>query len=298
MKMDNATAAGSAEYENDFPELARFVQNGGFGKEVKGHLAAVIPRILGQGTTRADGLEKAPAKIERMMELADLRVPASVQLPPAVLAEVASAQEAVRKLREELAKDDGLRRFASTCLEQVSATSGYKDGYWCADGLLLIGSKDRFEWSWCVTKHYAIVAKLPPDPSYVAEGYLAAREKLRQLTLPAAVFEQRLRLAWLVARQHSVSDDVPVVDVMRMYQVAGQSDKFWQNPRRHYYKDLPEAAFAVNVASWRASSDSGGGFEFVPATIHQTGPGRCFFMPLNREGTEVRPMIALRYRSR
>ena len=100
-----------------------------------------------------------------------------------------------------------------------------------------------------------------------------------------------------MARHWSRTDDVQVTAVMKMYQVAGQDEHFWQAPKRAYYKDLPVAAFVVNLISWRAqSSASSAGFTFVPATLSQaSGKGaKVFYLPVNAEGTEVRPMVYLR----
>jgi hypothetical protein len=100
-----------------------------------------------------------------------------------------------------------------------------------------------------------------------------------------------------MAREFSTSEQVLATDVMKMYQVAGQDARFWQNPKRALYKDLPEAAFVVNLLNWRAhASSQDAGFTFVPATLSQASGANAsvFYMPLNAEGTEVRPMIYIK----
>lgn len=84
-----------------------------------------------------------------------------------------------------------------------------------------------------------------------------------------------------------------------MFNIAGQDDRFWQTPQRQYFKDLPGAAFVINLIQWRLSPGSSAtAFEFVPATLHQAhGPhSKVFYLPMNQEGTEVRPMVYLRRR--
>jgi len=86
---------------------------------------------------------------------------------------------------------------------------------------------------------------------------------------------------------------------MKMFNVAGQEERFWQSPQRQFFKDLPEAAFVINLMAWRSTTQTNSvAYEFVPATLHQAhGPaGRAFYLPMNAEGTDVRPMMFLRKR--
>ena len=279
-----------------FPQFEAFVHDAKLDR-ARGSLSAKLPRILGQGTTRATGMTDPPAPIERKAELAGLEFPAEPIAPEGVREEVRAAAEEVSRLRAELKRPDGLRRFVAECFHGLDVEKGQSNGYYFAGRLLLRESKGGFEWAWCVTPHYAIVDKIPPDPAYVVKAHHLAEEKIRALIVPPEDFEQRLELAWHMARRLSKSDDVLVTDVMKMYQVAGQDDKFWQNPKRVYYKDLPDAAFVVSLLHWRstaASSDTA--FTFVPATLSQaSGNGtKVFYLPLNPVGTEVRPMIYLR----
>lgn len=279
-----------------FPAFERFVQEANLDR-ARGSLAVKLPRILGQGTTRAAGLPDPPAPIERKIELVSLEFPADPPAPEEVRREVDSAREDIEALRAELKRPDGVRRFIAGCLDGLDVAKGTSNGQYFADRLILSPSKSGFEWSWAVTTHYPIVDKIPPDVSYVVRAFHAAQEKIQALVLSPGDFETRLSLAWAMARRLSSSDDVLVTDVMKMYQVAGQEEKFWQNPKRVYYKDLPEAAFVVNLLNWRARAESNSaGFTFVPATLSQASgkSASVFFMPMNAEGTEVRPMIYLK----
>ena len=279
-----------------FPRFERFVAESGLDR-AKGSLSAKLPRILGQGTTRATGMDDPPAVIERKLELAGLEFPSQLAVPDSVRSEVEAAQHDVDTLKRELKKEEGRRRFVADCLRGLSDPKGSSNGYYYVDRLILRESKGGFEWAWCVTPHYPIIDRIPPDALYVIKSFDAARRKIAKLVLPPDEFEQRLSLAWSLARHWSRSDDVLVTDVMKMYQVAGQDDRFWQIPKRASYRDLPEAAFVVNLISWRALVNaSRAGFTFVPATLNQaTGrSAKVFFLPVNAEGTEVRPMVYLR----
>lgn len=283
-----------------FPAFAAFAAEHSLVDKSRGNLSAKLPRILGQGTTRAVGLDCPPAPVERMMELVGLSLPGAIQLPPAVSAEMEDAQRRLEALKTELAREDGYRRFVTQCLDKIEAPSGYKDGKYFAGRLILGADKGRLEWSWSVTPHYAVIEKIPPDPDYVVRGFAAAVSKLSSLTLPMQVFEAKLKLAWEMARHFSDTDDILVTDVMRLFQIAGQDARFWQAPRRQFYKDLPEAFFVINLIRWRAeSSDAARDFEFVPATLHDpTGAHpKVFFLPMNEAGTDVRPMKYLRRRT-
>ena len=279
-----------------FPHFERFVAESGLDR-AKGAFAAKLPRILGKGTTRAIGMEDPPADIERKLELVGLQLPSVPVVPEAVRTEVDAARRDVEARRLELKRAEGRRRFSATCLQELADPKGASNGYYYADRLILREGKGGFEWAWCVTPHYPIVDRIPPDASYVVRAFDAARGKIRGLILPADEFERRLSLAWSMARHWSRSNDVLVTAVMKMYQIAGQNERFWQAPKRASYKDLPDAAFVVNLISWRArSTASSAGFAFMPATLSQaSGKGaKVFYLPVNAEGTEVRPMVYLR----
>lgn len=280
-----------------FPRFTEFVAHSKLQERAKGNLSAALPRVLGQGTTKATGLTLPPSAIERKAELASLAFPDSSQLPSDVREEIDAARADVERRKAELARADGQRVFAASGIQAASPTHAFKDGYYCAGELILIARKNGFEWAWSITPHYTIVDRIPPDLEYVVHAFAAAKAKIASLTVPTHEFGRRLRIAWQLAREFSDSDEtVLVTDVMKMYQVAGQDAGFWKSPRRAAYKDLPDAAFAVNLIAWRRAAEDNSGFEFVPALFSQTkgSTPEVFYLPMNAEGTEVRPMKFLR----
>jgi hypothetical protein len=280
-----------------FPSLQRYVRETGLDR-AKGSLSAKLPRVLGQGTTRATGMDAPPSVFERKLELSRLEFPSDSPPPQEVWAEVRDAERDVKALLAELSTREGLRRFATECLRSVGdVATGISNGHYYADRLVLTDRKRGAEWAWAVTPHYPIIDRLPPDVGYVAAAFREARAMIKAMVLPADAFCSRLLLAWAMAREFSTSEQVLATDVMKMYQVAGQDARFWQNPKRALYKDLPEAAFVVNLLNWRAhASSQDAGFTFVPATLSQASGANAsvFYMPLNAEGTEVRPMIYIK----
>ena len=197
-----------------FPRFERFVAESGLDR-AKGSFAAKLPRILGKGTTRAIGMDDPPADIERKLELAGLQLPSEPVVPEAVRTEVDAARRDVEARRLELKREEGRRRFSADCLQELADPKGVSNGYYYADRLILREGKGGFEWAWCVTPHYPIVDRIPPDASYVVTAFDVARRKIRDLILPADEFERRLSLAWSMARHWSRSDDVLVTAVMK-----------------------------------------------------------------------------------
>jgi hypothetical protein len=279
-----------------FPELARFIQESGLADKAKGNLAAKIPRILGQGMTKAVGLTQPPAEIERKMEVASLELPAGFILPGPAQDEVRAAVADLERIKADLSREDGKRRLATAALGKIAQPGGLKDGKFFAGRLILGSERNGLEWNWSVTPYYPIIRRIPPDPDYIALAFQQAQLDIQNLTMPAEVFEARLSLAWSIARHFTNNDDVLVTDVMRTFKVAGQDDKFWQAPQRQFFKNLPEAAFVVNLINWRMKSSHASSFEFVPATVDKAlrSNAKVFFMPMNNEGTDVRPMVYLR----
>lgn len=281
-----------------FPAFRRYATQSGLINKAKGSLAARLPRILGQGSTRSVGLDAPPAPIERKIELAGLKR-ADLSLPTDVMREIEQAERDVDQLKRDLLRDEGVRKLATQALDAIDAPKGYKDQRFFAGGLILVPEKGAFEWAWCLTPHYPIVKKIPPDARYVARAFHAAQKNIVDLAVPPSEFEDRLRLAWTLARHFSRTDDVLVTDVMRMFNVAAQPEKFWQAPRRQNFVELPEAAFVVSLMQFRKTGKTLSEFEFVPATLHHAHGrnAKVFFLPMNPEGTEVRPMVYLRHRS-
>lgn len=283
-----------------FPAFRLFANESGLIDSAKGSLAARIPRILGQGKSKAVGFDVPPALIERKLELAALKH-SDVSLPQEAQREVEQAELDIQTLRAELMREDGVRKLAVAVLRLVGSPSGTKDNRYYAGRFVLTHDRSGFEWSWSVTPHYPVIRKLPPDAEFIASAFFAARDQIQNYTMPPEVFEERLRLAWLIARHFSSSDDVLVTDVMRMFNVAAQPERFWQAPKKQNFTDLPTAAFVLSLMqSKRTGGSAMAGLEFVPATLNQAHgkSAKVFFLPLNPEGTEVRPMVYLRPRSR
>jgi len=282
-----------------FPAFARYVERHGLLMNAKGILAARLPRILGQGQTRAEGLEMAPATIERQQELLALSLPDDVAPDDDVQREIAEAKRAVDEHAEKMRHPENRRRFALQVLHRLEGVStGTKDNQFYAGRLVLVADKSGQNWAWSMTSHYPVIAKIPADVEYVVSAYTSADRIVDQWTLPVDRFLDRLHLAWTMAKHFTSGDDVLISDVARLFKIAAQGERFWGTPARRNFEDVPEAVFIANLINWRRHRDAASrdAFELVPATLNQAhGPNaRPFFVPINVEGTAVRPMIYIR----
>ena len=283
-----------------FPAFERFVKHHGLLADAKGILAARLPRVLGQGKTRAEGLDLPPAALERQQELITLSLPNEIVLDPDVVSEIEEARQAVESHIERMRHSENRRRFALQALNQLKGVqSGSKDNHFYAGRLVLVSDASGQNWSWSMTPYYPLVDKIPADINYVVHAYRVADQAVERWTLPAEQFFERLRLAWAMARHFTNSDDVLIADVARVFKIAIQDQKFWRRPSRRSFEDVPEAVFAINLINWRRHRTDfaeGDSFELVPATLNQAHGSRSrpFFVPGNFEGTVVRPMIYLR----
>lgn len=292
--MSEATAS------HPFPALACFVEQTGLSANPKGILAARLPRILGQGQTRAEGLDMPPAMIERQQELIALSLPEEASRDLDVQREIAEARRAVSDHQDYIRHPENRRRFALQVLNRIERVpTGNKDNQFFAGRLVLVADKGGQNWSWCMTPHYPVIAKIPADIDYVVAAYAASERIVEKWTMPLDRFGDRLALAWSMARQFNPDDNVLIADVARLFKIAAQDDRFWQSPQRRNFEDVPEAVFIVNLINWRHQRDVAGrgtGFDLVPATLNQAhgSKSRAFFVPANAEGTVVRPMIYIR----
>lgn len=283
-----------------FPAFERFVERNGLLTNAKGFLAARLPRILGQGQTRADGLDMPPAAIERQQELIALSLPTTVTPDSDVEREIAEARRFVDAHAKRMRDPENRRRFALQVLQTLEGVStGNKDNQFFAGRLVLVADKGGQNWAWSMTAHYPVIAKIPADVDYVVSAYKAADQIVDKWTFPLDKFLDRLQLAWSMARHFESGDDVLIVNVARMFKIAAQDERFWNTPARRNFEDIPEAVFIANLINWRRNKDAvkqRDSFELVPATLNQAhGPNaRAFFVPANAEGTVVRPMIYLR----
>jgi hypothetical protein len=299
MNMNNSTDPILSD-ASLFPEFERFVTDQRLLENAKGALAAKLPRILGQGRTRAEGLDMPPPPIERRQELVAFRFPDGLSVPESVRSEIKEVQQQIDSEFGLLAQSDGIRRFATQTLKRLEGVqTGIKDNQFFAGRLVLKADKAGQNWSWCLTSHYPIISKIPPDLDYVCHAYAAAENLIEQTTLPVELFYDRLVLAWSLARHFSTTDDVLILNVSRMFKVAAQDERFWNTPARRNFNDIPDGTFIANLMNWRknrSESTEDVKFEFVPATLSQAhgSNSKAFFMPVNPEGTQVRPVIYLR----
>jgi hypothetical protein len=285
--------------EQLFPDLERYVERTGLLANAKGILAARLPRILGQGKTRAEGLDLPPATIERQQELLALSLPESASKDQGVQRELEAAQKAIDDHAQQMRHPENRRRFALQVLHQLDGVNtGHKDNHFFAGRFILVPDKSGLNWSWSMTPHYAMISKIPADIDYVVKAYAASERIVEKWTIPVDRFVDRLSLAWNIARHFSEDDNVLIADVARLFNVAVQEDRFWKNPARRNFEDVPEAVFIINLINWRRSRDavSARDYELVPATLNQAhgSKSRAFFVPGNSEGTIVRPMIYIR----
>jgi len=286
-----------------FPELERFVASTGLLANAKGILSARLPRILGQGQTRAEGLDMPPAMIERQQELLSLTLPDEASRDTGVQGEIAEARRAVDAHMDHMRHPENRRRFAMQVLHRLEGVStGNKDNHFFAGRLVLVPDKGGQNWAWSMTPHYPIIAKIPADIDYVVSAYAASERIVEKWTKPVDWFVNRLSLAWTMAHHFGEGDNVFIADVARFFKVAVQDERFWGSPSRRNFEDVPEAVFIANLINWRRNRDASGqreSFELVPATLNQAhGPkSSAFFVPSNPEGTVVRPMIYIRKQS-
>jgi hypothetical protein len=285
-----------------FPAIQRFVERTGLLANATGILAARLPRILGQGQTRAEGLDMPPATIERQQELLALTLPEEAARDKDVQTEIAAARDAVAALTEQMRNPDTRRRFALQVLHRLDGVpSGVKDNQFYAGRLVLCPDKSGQNWAWSMTPYYPIIDKIPADIDYVIAAYGASEKIVERWTLPADRFLDRLTLAWSIARHFGEGENVFIADVARVFKIAAQDERFWGNPYRRNFNDIPDAVFIANLINWRRHREAAGpgeNFELVPATLSQAhGPkSRAYYVPTNAEGTTVRPMIYIRRR--
>ena len=286
--------------KNLFPAFEEFVKDADLLANARGILAVRLPRILGQGKTRADGLDIPPALIERQKELVALALPKEAVSRPAVAREIEEAKLAVEQHAERMRHPENRRRFALQVLSHLEGVrTGNRDNQFFAGRLVLVSDKGGQNWAWSMTPHYPVIDKIPADIEYVVGGFKAADAAVEKWTLPIDNFLDGLALACEMARHRTGNDNVLIADVARLFKITVQSQRFWRRPSRRNFEDVPEAVFIANLINWRRHKSSLGqsdSFELIPATLNQAHgtKSRPFFVPANAEGTVVRPMIYIR----
>jgi hypothetical protein len=276
-----------------FPEFERYVRDSGLLEKAEGSLSAKLPRILGQGQTRAKGLDMPPAPVERKMELSGLELSSDINLPVPVSEEIRRIREEVDQTIRELGTEEGLRRIYAQILNSLPEPKGLRDNRYFAGRLVLHFDRKTSTFTWGLTIHHPVITRVPPDVSYIAHAQRIAEQTLKTLIIDPMEFQQQLGLAWEMARQFSQEGTVLIREVARMYFIAGHGARFWKNPSKRNFIDLPPAAFVANLQRWKRSDTPGKEvFEFVPATLSQEK--QAFFLPVNPEGTQAKPYIYLK----
>jgi len=275
-----------------FPEVERYIEEVGMLNKLKGHQAQLY-RILGQGCTRSKELGFPPATIERKMELVAFKPLQEPEIPTSVKAEI---EEVRKNLESELAllkTVEVQNKLANQVLRQLQGINcGIKDNRFFAGRLILSSEKAGKEWKWSLTSHYPIIANIPPDPAYIENAFTSAEKILQGIILSPEIFETKLNLAWQLARHFTIGEKVLIIDVARMYKVAGQPDRFWNAPKKGTFVDMVDAAFIANLINWLKQPGEKA-FSFTQATLHQAHGrnAKAFFLPVNLEGTQTRPVI-------
>lgn len=280
-----------------FPEFEKFAKDENLlEKKLAGNLAAQIPRILGQGKTKAVGLDLPPSPIERKQEFVTLELPPSFNVPAAVREEQLRLKAELERELKQLCSEEGARSIASNVIRNlnIDPPGGLKNNYFYAGRFLLIPDAQRTSWSWSITPHYPIIEKIPPDFDYLVKAFPIAEEKFNQIVKPVEIFEKQMELSWWLARHFAeASDKVLLSDVARMYVIASQDKKFWSKPQRRNFTDVPEASFIANLINYKSNykASSEPAFEFMPATLNDSYRKNVYHIPLDREGTQTRPYV-------
>jgi hypothetical protein len=283
-----------------FPIVEKYIEDNNLYRKMKGNEGQLY-RIQGLGKTKAKGLDFAPAEIERKMELVSFKAFEDSKIPLDVKEEIADVRRSLENETAELKKYDVQRRMSNQVLRGLdNVQCGNKDNHFYAGRLILKVDKSGKNWAWCMTSYYPIISNIPPDIDYITKSYYEAERLLSKIIIPAELFDHKLNLAWTLASRFSQSDKILIIDVARMYKIAGQSDQFWNQPKKSNYVDLPEAAFIANLINWRRQMGvEKSEFTLSQATMHQTiGPNaKVFYMPSNPEGTQTRPVIYITKRN-
>jgi len=283
-----------------FPAVEKYIADTDMLNKLKGNQAQLY-RIIGQGKTKSKELEFPPTDIERKMELVAFKPLKGKNIPEEVRKEIEEVKHALDSEFAKLKNRDMQKRLSNQTLRSLTGVkTGMKDNHFFAGRLILVTDKSGKKWSWCLTPHYPIISNIPPDPKYLANSYYEAEKRLNDIIMPADIFDIRLNMAWNLARNFSRGSKVLIIDVARMYKVAGQPDKFWNTPKKGNFVDLPDAAFIANLINWRRQSGiEKTDFKLTQATMQQAlGKNtKVFYMPSNNEGTQTRPVVYITKRS-
>lgn len=283
-----------------FPAVEKYIAETDMLNKFKGNQAQIY-RIIGQGKTKSKELEFPPTDIERKMELVSFKPLKGKNIPEDVRKEIETVKQSLDVELAKLKKNDVQKRLSNQTLRSLEGVkTGMKDNHFFAGRLVLVTDKAGKNWSWCLTPHYPIISNIPPDTQYLVSSYYEAEKLLHEIIVSADIFDIRLNIAWNLAKRFSTGDNVLIIDVARMYKIAGQSDKFWNSPKKGNFVDLPEAAFIANLINWRRQSGfEKTDFKLAQATMQQAlnKNTKVFYMPSNNEGTQTRPVVYIDKRS-
>lgn len=283
-----------------FPAVEKYIADTDMLNKLKGNQAQLY-RIIGQGKTKSKELEFPPTDIERKMELVAFKPLKKKSIPEKVRKEIEEVKDSLDSELAKLKKRDVQKRLSNQTLRSLTGVkTGMKDNHFFAGRLILITDKAGKKWSWCLTPHYPIISNIPPDFECLAKSYYEAEKLLNNIIMPADIFDLRLNLAWGMARRFSRGDKVLIIDVARMYKVAGQPEKFWNAPKKGNFIDLPDAAFIANLINWRRKTGiKKTDFKLQQATMQQalSTKAKVFYMPSNNEGTQTSPVVYITKRS-
>jgi len=274
----------------------------------KGNLQSVVPRILGNGKTRAEGLfdeKKPPALIERQFEYAKLdlkQLLGEINYPAvginSLRDEQARTQQQIKSLQEQLERaNDGWERTAREVLSRLGEATPGRGGRYASGDIVLSFDKKTFAWAWTYRGAYPLVSKLPHDLDYICEGFCAASRRMSEAIVPSAEFISSLQLAWIISKQKSGPGPVLIRDLAKVYQVAAQSAAFWDKPAKSSFTEISDAAFVINLV--HAIDEVRKFFGFEKAGLHQTvlgGKGKnvSYDLPKASGGTEPYSYIFLK----
>jgi len=286
--------------ESLFPTVEKYIEDTDMMNKLKGNQAQLY-RIIGQGKTKSKKLEFPPTDIERKMELVAFKPLKGKNIPEEVSKEIEEVKQSLDIELAKLKKRDVQKRLSNQTLRSLEGVkTGMKDNHFFAGRLILVTNKAGKNWSWCLTPYYPIISDIPPDFEYLGKSYHEAEKLLNTIIMPADVFDLQLNLAWTMAKMFARADKVLIIDVARMYKIAGQPEKFWNTPKKGNFLDLPDAAFIANLINWRRTTGiKKTDFKLQQATMQQalSANTKVFYMPSNNEGTQIRPVVYISKRT-
>ena len=104
------------------------------------------------------------------------------QTPTNVKSEIDQVRMELDKELATLKNREVQKKLANQTLRSLEGVkTGFKDNLFFADRLVLIHDKAAANWSWCLTRHYPIISKIPPDPDYLVKSYYEAEKLLTEL---------------------------------------------------------------------------------------------------------------------